>query len=400
MPFASTEIEGSEANRAETEGVVRSGILHHHRVELVPITQIAPYSGNARTHSRKQVRLIADSIRRFGFNNPVLLDDGGGIIAGHGRLAAAKLLGFDAVPALRLSHLSATEKRAYILADNRLAEKAGWDREILSIELQGLIDLDFDVEVTGFETGEIDIILDDADQAKDEAAGPDDRVPEPLPGLAISQPGDVWVMGTHRLLCGDARDSGAYEQLLGGEKAEFVITDPPYNVKIDGYVCGKGTIRHREFAMASGEMTQEAFTGFLVAVFRHLAAHTTDGSIHDIFMDGRHMPEMMAAGNEVYTELKNLCVWNKTNAGMGTFYRSQHELVFIWKSGTGPHINNFANLATADNYAPPLAQSTFGSKRARRSHRGSGTSADHDRGFSRRLGAGSGPAVHGMAWRR
>ena len=247
----------------------------------------------------------------------------------------------DFVPGLRLSHLSAAEKRAYVIADNRLAEKAGWDRELLAIELQALNDLDFDVELTGFETGEIDIILDDADEAKGEASGPEDEVPDPLPGPSVSQPGDLWDMGKHRLLCGDARDNATYELLLDGEKADFVITDPPYNVAIDGHVCGKGAIRHREFAMASGEMSPVAFTGFLTTVYQHLAAHSTDGAIHDIFMDWRHVAEMMAAGNEVYTELKNLCVWNKTNAGMGTFYRSQHELVFIWKSGSGPHINNF-----------------------------------------------------------
>ena len=178
----------------------------------------------------------------------------------------------------------------------------------MAIELQALNDLDFDVELTGFETGEIDIILDDADEAKGEASGPEDEVPDPLPGPSVSQPGDLWDMGKHRLLCGDARDNTTYELLLDGEKADFVITDPPYNVAIDGHVCGKGAIRHREFAMASGEMSPVAFTGFLTTVYQHLAAHSTDGAIHDIFMDWRHVAEMMAAGNEVYTELKPLCL--------------------------------------------------------------------------------------------
>jgi 16S rRNA G966 N2-methylase RsmD len=319
------------------------GVLYHtnHRIELVPVSRLAPYKGNARTHSRKQIRQIADSIKRFGFTNPVLVDNGGEIIAGHGRVAAAKLLGLNEVPTLRLSHLSAAEKRAYVLADNRLAEKAGWDREILAIELQGLINLNFEVELTGFDMGEIDIILDDAEDAKGEAAGPEDEVPQPLEGLSVSQPGDLWLLGKHRILCGDALDHGAYERLLDGEKAEFIFTDPPYNVPIHGNVCGKGAIRHREFVMATGEMSNEAFTDFLSAVFGHLVAHSTDGSIHDVCMDWRHIAEMMAAGNLIYTKLKNLCVWAKTNAGMGTFYRSQHELVFVWKSGAGPHINNF-----------------------------------------------------------
>ncbi len=255
------------------------------RIEMVPVDGLTPAKANARTHSPKQLRQIADSIERFGFNNPALIDDAGEIIAGHGRVKAAKLLGMKNVPTLRLSHLSPAEKRAYLLADNKIAELAGWDREILAIELQALIDLDFQVEATGFGMGEIDIILDDIDEAKSEATGPEDEVPEPLPGTAICRPGDLWLLGKHRLLCGDALDDAAYERLLDGQMAEFVLSDPPYNVPIDGHVCGKGAIRHREFAMASGEMTQEAFTGFLTSAFGHLVAHTTNGSVHAIFMD-------------------------------------------------------------------------------------------------------------------
>lgn len=305
------------------------------------VSELKPYARNARTHSRAQIKQIAESINRFGFTNPILVDDDDQVIAGHGRAAAAKLLGLSDVPTVRLSHLGAAEKRAYILADNRLAEKAGWDREILAIELQGLIDLDFEVELTGFEMGEIDVILDEAEEGKREASGPEDDIPEPLSGPTVSQPGDLWSLGGHRLLCADARNDPSYVSLLNGEKAEFVFTDPPYNVPIDGHVCGLGRIRHRDFAMGCGEMSHEAFTRFLANVFSRLAAHTKDGSIHQICMDWRHMGEMVAAGSEVYSELKNLCVWNKTNAGMGSFYRSKHELVFVWKSGTAPHINNF-----------------------------------------------------------
>ena len=312
-----------------------------HRIELVAISQLVPYGSNARTHSKKQVRQIAESIKQFGFTNPILIDDHNGIIAGHGRVEAAKLLGVTAIPSLRLPHLSPAQVRAYVLADNKLAQNAGWDRELLTIELQGLIDLDFDIELTGFEMGEIDIILDDANEAQRNSAGSDDDVPEPLPAPAISQVGDLWLLGKHRLLCGDARDDGAYEQLLKGEKAELVFTDPPYNVRIEGHVCGQGDIHHREFAMASGEMDTEAFTDFLKTAFRKLAENTTDGSIHYVCMDWRHLAEILAAGDEIYSSLKNLCVWAKTNGGMGTFYRSQHELVFVWKSGPGPHINNF-----------------------------------------------------------
>lgn len=309
-------------------------------MELTAVRALRPYPRNARTHSNKQVRQIANSIGKFGFCNPVLIDDDKQIIAGHGRVEAAKLLGIHAVPTIRLSHLSEADKRAYILADNKLAEKAGWDREILALELQGLIDLDFDVDLTGFEAPEVDIILDEARETEGASTGPEDEVPDHS-STAVSQRGDLWVLGPHRLYCGDARDQAAYDTLLAGDKAEFVFTDPPYNVKIEGHVCGLGGIHHREFAMASGEMSEGEFTAFLESVFQRLACNSVDGSIHDICMDWRHMGEMLAAGHEVYSELKNLCVWNKTNGGMGSFYRSKHELVFVWKNGSGPHINNF-----------------------------------------------------------
>jgi DNA modification methylase len=274
------------------------------------------------------------------FCNPVLVDVRRQIIAGHGRVAAAKLLGIKEVPTVKLAHLSDAEKRAYILADNRLAEKAGWDREILAIELQALVSLDFEVELTGFETAEVDLILEEAEEAAG-AGGREDAIPTYVAGPAASRLGDLWELGPHRLLCSDARDPAAYVRLLDGAKADFVFTDPPYNVPIDGHVCGLGRIRHANFAMGCGEMSESEFTAFLEVIFRGLAENTVDGSIHGICMDWRHMPEMLAAGNAVYDELKNLCVWNKSNAGMGTFYRSKHELVFIWKSGTAPHINTF-----------------------------------------------------------
>jgi DNA modification methylase len=311
------------------------------KIEYTTIRELRPYANNARTHSRKQIKQIARSIEKFGFCNPVLIDDNKQIIAGHGRVEAAELLGLEAIPTCRLSHLSDAEKRAYILADNKLAQAAGWDKELLAIELQGLIELDLDIELTGFETAEIDLILDDAREATGIANGPEDTAPKPSLGPAISQAGDLWLLGPHRLLCRDARDGAAYDALLEGAKAEFVFTDPPYNVPIHGHVCGLGRIHHREFAMASGEMMEAEFTGFLQAVFGLLVDNTVDGSIHQLCMDWRHIAEMLSAGRAVYSELKNLCVWNKSNAGMGSFYRSKHELVFVWKSGTAAHINNF-----------------------------------------------------------
>jgi DNA modification methylase len=312
--------------------------LSEQKIQLCPLTRLKPYKNNARTHSKKQIRQIANSIKRFGFTNPVLIDDAGEIIAGHGRVEAAKLLGLAAVPTIRLSHLSETEKRAYILADNRLAEKAGWDREILAIELQGLVDLDFDVEITGFSTADIDITLGDAAEATGKQPGPEEEVPD-VRTTAVSRP--LWVLGPHRLLCGSALDADSYDLLIGQGRAEMIFTDPPYNVRIDGHVSGHGRVRHREFAMASGEMSEDEFTAFLKAVFGCLADHSADGSIHFVCMDWRHLWEALRAGREVYSELKNVAVWNKTNGGMGSFYRSKHELVFVWKRGTAPHINNF-----------------------------------------------------------
>ncbi|MBA4172093.1 MAG: DNA methylase N-4, partial [Hyphomicrobium sp.] len=305
----------------------------------LPVTGLRPYPGNARTHSAKQITEIATSIKAFGFNNPVLVDKDGTIIAGHGRVAAAKKLGLEVVPCVRLEHLGEAEKRAYILADNKLAEKAGWDRDILAIELQHLadLDLDFDITATGFEMAEIDLLLSDADA---DQADPADAVPEVAVGPAVTQPGDVWQIGRHRLICGDSTMSETYARLLAGERAQMIFTDPPYNVKIDGHVSGLGATKHREFAMASGEMSEAEFTRFLKDVFANLAGHAVDGAIHFVCMDWRHVGEVLAAATPVYSELKNICVWAKTNGGMGSLYRSQHELVFVLKSGRAPHINN------------------------------------------------------------
>jgi hypothetical protein len=230
--------------------------MHNLKIEQTPIHALKPQDRNARTHSKRQIRQIADSMRRFGFNNPILTDDNSQIIAGHGRLEAAKLLGMTTVPSIRLSHMSESEKRAYIIADNAIALKAGWDREILAIELQGLIDLGFEVELTGFEPAEIDLILGDWQEASGEASEPEDQYSDPLEGATVSRLGDLWILGTHRLLCGDARSREDYNRLLGTDRADLVFTDPPYNVPIEGHVSGLGRIEHREFAMASGEMTE------------------------------------------------------------------------------------------------------------------------------------------------
>lgn len=302
---------------------------------------LRPYKRNARTHSKKQVRQIADSISRFGFNNPVLISDDDEIIAGHGRVEAAKLLNLDTVPTLRLSHLSAEDRRAYVLADNKLALNAGWDQEVLAIELQALIDLDFDVTLTGFSLAEVDLTLDAVrDGSPDAPPAVEDEIPQVGP-VAVTRAGDVWKLGRHKLICGDARKAGDYDKLLDGEVVDLIFTDPPYNVPIDGHVCGSGRIRHREFAMGVGEMSQTAFTAFLTEALKPMAQRCRDGAIAFVCMDWRHMRELLDAGAAVFDELKNLCVWNKTNGGMGAFYRSKHELVFVYKVGSAAHINSF-----------------------------------------------------------
>jgi ParB-like chromosome segregation protein Spo0J len=275
----------------EEEGTVSE---HNLNVEVMPIAALKPYAHNPRTHSAKQLRQIADSIRQFGFINPVLIDREGGVVAGHGRIEAAKLLGIERVPTIRLDQMSEAEKRAYVIADNRLAENAGWDRQLLALELQYLskLELDFDVTVIGFETAEIDLLIGELDVGKtvDQA----DEVPAvDASSAAVSRLGDLWLLGQHRLLCADATRAESFDRLLDGVRAQMVFTDPPYNVPIDGNVYASGAIRHREFAMAAGEMSEAQFTDFLTTSFRHLAAHSADGSLHFICMDWRHISELL-----------------------------------------------------------------------------------------------------------
>jgi DNA modification methylase len=315
---------------------------HGPEIVHIAVAQLRPWTRNARTHSRKQLRQIADSIERFGFTNPVLIDSDNRILAGHGRVEAAKLIGMTDVPCLSFDHLSASEKRAYVLADNKLALNAGWDEELLALELKELseADLEFSLDITGFSIAEVDSLIEGL--SPEEAGDPaEDALPNPATTPRRCNPGDLYRLGPHRLICGDALDMRTVEALMDGEAAEMVFTDPPYNVRIDGNVSGLGKVRHAEFAMASGEMSRQEFTEFLSRVFANLAAHSVDGSIHFICMDWRHMGEMLEAGAANYAELKNLIVWVKDNGGMGSFYRSRHELVFAFKKGEAPHINSF-----------------------------------------------------------
>lgn len=312
---------------------------------------LKPYPGNARTHSKKQIKQIASSMKRFGFTNPLLIDEKEMVLAGHGRLEAAKLLGLTEVPCVLLSDMTEAEKRAYILADNKLAQNAGWNESILATELEYLIEQvdEVDLSLTGFTIAEVDEILEIGGTDLATESEEDDKLSEVSDDVLVTRVGDIWQMGSHRLVCGDAREINSYAQLLTNkdgisELAEMVFTDPPYNVKIDRNVCGSGNIKHSEFAMASGEMKPHEFIEFLKSTFDLLAKCSSKGSIHFICMDWRHISELLAAGNQTYSEFKNLCVWVKDNGGMGSFYRSRHELVFVFKNGDAPHINTLIRL--------------------------------------------------------
>ena len=305
--------------------------------ESLPPDALKPNPRNARTHPKRQLEAIAASIRRFGFINPVLVDAEGVIIAGHGRVLAAKQLDLAQIPVLRIEHLSDADRRAYIIADNKLAQMAGWDRDVLAVELQHLIEVDATLpEVIGFAAGEIDVLLDEVGGGAD----PEDEAVPPVSEHAVTRSGDLWELGgRHRVACGDARDAAVLGILMGDERADAVFVDPPYNVAIQGHVGGRGAIRHREFAMASGEMTPADFQTFLREMGEALTGVSRPGAIHFVCMDWRHTAELLAALTPVYDQLLNLCVWRKSNAGMGSLYRSQHELVFVFRHGPGPHRN-------------------------------------------------------------
>lgn len=298
-----------------------------------PIASLVPDSRNARTHPRRQVEQIKASIGAFGFTNPVLAEPSGRLIAGHGRLQAARELGLGEVPVIELAGLSEAQVRALRIADNKIALNAGWDLEILKLELAELAlpEFDIDLALTGFASGEIDVIL-------KESEDPDDEVIPPVPAEPRSRPGDIWQLGEHRVGCGDGRDLAFLRAVVGeGEVIDAAFLDPPYNVKINGHANARG--RHREFAMASGEMTTGAFRTFLTETLSACERVSRNGAVHFVCMDWRHLDDVSAVGAEVYNTLLNICVWNKSNAGMGSLYRSKHEMVFVYRVGDAPHTN-------------------------------------------------------------
>ncbi len=312
------------------------------RIERVRIGQLKPDSRNPRLHSERQLKQIARSINVFGFNVPVLADQEGNLLAGHGRVQAARRLGLSEIPVIRLEHLTPEQARAFSIADNRLSETSTWDDRLLAEVFRDLasVELDFDLEATGFTMGEIDLRIEGLSLSTANNPDPADEPPAALDQTPVSRPGDLWQLGRHRLFCGNALDQPAYDRLLQGAAAGVVFTDPPYNVPIAGHVSGKGRMRHREFLMASGQLTPAQFTRFLATALELLVRYSAPGSLHYVCMDWRHQHELLTAGLGIYAELKNMCVWVKDNAGMGSLYRSQHELIFVFKNGRTPHRNN------------------------------------------------------------
>jgi DNA modification methylase len=304
-----------------------------------PTTSLTADERNPRTHNKAHIAALARSITAFGFNVPLLIDESGTLIAGHGRLAAAKKLNLREVPTILLEHLSVEQKRAFMIADNRLTDLSRWDEQILGETLRdlSLADLSFELDVIGFSVGEIDLRIEGLTDPDRNAA--EDELPQ-LQAEAVTKLGDLWKLGAHRLICGDALDERSWKHLMDGQLAAVGFTDPPYNVKIDGFVSGLGKHRHREFEQGAGEMDRDQFSAFVETALRHMAKHSEKASIHFVAMDWRHSRELLAAGASVFTELKNICVWSKQAPGMGSLYRSQHEFVFVWKNGRGRHQNH------------------------------------------------------------
>ena len=293
---------------------------------------------NPRQHPQSQVNQIADSICEFGFVMPIVVDDTGQVVIGHGRVLAAKKLRMSRVPVVEIRHLSPAQLKALRITDNKLAQNSHWDEQFLGESLLELkeLDRDFDLSITGFSLPEIDYAI----QKLSETAVENHDEVSSTTGVAVCQLGDIWELGDHRIHCGDATSEAAFDKLLKEERAGVVFVDPPYNVRIDGHVCGKGKIRHREFVQGAGELSREEFVRFLTGSCSLLAKYSEDGAIHFVCMDWKHLGELLVVGREVYSELKNIAIWVKSAAGMGSLYRSQHEMVCVFKAGTARHTNN------------------------------------------------------------
>lgn len=317
-------------------GVNNAGSPHVYMV--VGIGELKPYTNNAKQHPPWHIKQIADSIRQFGFITPIIIDDKYEIVCGHGRHKAAEKLGLKQVPVILVSNLTDAELHTYRITDNKLNMNTGFDEDLIAVEIKYLdgLDLDFDLEVTGLTTGELDIIIgSEVSEENDEA----DEIPE-IPNIPVTKNGDIWRLGDHLILCGNSLDAANYKALMNGETADAVFSDPPYNVPVSGHICGNGKIKHDEFAMASGEMSNDEFQQFLAAIITLLIEFSKNGSLHYICMDWRGIHQLLSAGNPQYHELKNICIWNKDNGGMGSLYRSKHEMIAVYKHGRAQHTNN------------------------------------------------------------
>lgn len=340
-PVAAASTQISRDDLLSSAAVPRGSRSNQLQVTMVPVDQLRPDPGNPRRHPKSQIKQIARSIETFGFNVPLLVRQDGTIIAGHACLLALRQLGWTEAPVIYLHHLTSERACAFQIAHNQLSTKSDWDERLLGEALRDLSleSLDFSLDVTGFSMAEIDLRIEGLDVVDAAKLDRIDAVP-PAAGSAVSRTGDVWMLGQHRVLCGNSLEAESYRVLLNGDTAAVAFTDPPYNVRISGHVCGLGAVQHREFAMASGEMSEAEFEAFLVAVVQILATHCRDGALLYVCMDWRHMAEVLAAGRAAGLEFKNVCVWAKDNAGMGSLYRSQHEFVFVYKKGSAPHRNN------------------------------------------------------------
>jgi len=323
-------------------GDTRAGCHPKLSITFVPIEDLKLDPRNPRLHPDKQVQQLAQSIRTFGFLSPILVDRQNQLISGHGRVSAAKAAGMTEIPTIRVEYLTREQRLAFMIADNKLTENSTWDKKLLGEQLKILseAEIDFSLEVIGFDVGEMDVLIEGLDSAVDGGCDPADAVPENDALPQVTRAGDLWQLGRNRIFCGNSLERSGYTTLMEKQRASVVFTDPPYNVPIDRHATGLGSIRHRDFKMAAGEMTEGEFTDFLAQVFTLLVQHSQAGSLHFVCMDWRHVRELLAASRHIYSEVKNLCIWVKDNAGMGSLYRSQHELVFLFKNGSEHHSNN------------------------------------------------------------
>ncbi len=306
-------------------------------VDYVDIEILKGYRRHARTHPKKQQKAAERIFREVGVRIPVLAEMDGTIISGHLRVLVAKKIGYTKIPVIWVRDLSPAQIRAFRLADNRLAELGEWDQDTLALELQDLIELDYDLDFTGFEPPEVDVIIDGALGGAADAAAND--IPEP-DKVIVSKLGDTWLLDEHRVVCGDARDSTSYDALLQGRLAQLTITDVPYGIPIAGNVSGLGKIKHDDFVMGAGEMSEAELEAFFYDAATCAVRCAKDGSLGYWFIDWRNLHVLECVLRQLYTRHMNTCVWAKSNGGMGSLYRSRHELVLVFKKGTAPHVNN------------------------------------------------------------